>query len=183
MFTRTLGTLALGVLLIVATGCGQKYVPLNGVVTLDGTPVAGATVTFVTEDGKSAAGLTDASGNFTLSSAGESGLLPGTYKVVVTKFPNTGEGMNLEAGNQDYTKTMEKMAKEQGKGSMPKTPMPGKGMPMPGKGMPMPGVGVGAAPSTPSELPLPYASATSTPITITVPPPSQPVAIQLKSKP
>jgi len=51
------------------SGCDDNS-SVKGVVKLDGTPVEGATVTFVSEDGNSTyIGVSDASGNFTLTSS------------------------------------------------------------------------------------------------------------------
>lgn len=68
-------------------GCGgdKKLYPVEGVVTLDGDPLEGATVTF-TREGATASGLTSASGKFKLLTAGQEGVPEGTYKVTVTKL-------------------------------------------------------------------------------------------------
>jgi hypothetical protein len=105
------GWLVLAALLLLAAGCGGKHTPVkvNGVVTLDGKPVEGATVTFYIggdgQEGRPATGRTDASGAFQLNTMGnEDGALPGEYKVVIAKwvpalpdlkvpdFPKTPEG-------------------------------------------------------------------------------------------
>ncbi len=75
-------------------GCGgaggdrPETVPVTGTVTLDGTPVAGATVAFSPSagGGRSAHGITDANGRFKLTTfeAGD-GAMPGSYKVGVSK--------------------------------------------------------------------------------------------------
>jgi hypothetical protein len=72
------------------SGCGGKYkpVPVEGIVTLDGQPVPGATVLFVPEDagGRSASAMSDSEGNFQLTTYHEGdGALAGKYRVVVTK--------------------------------------------------------------------------------------------------
>ncbi len=84
--------LALVFLPVVAVSCGgpagPRTVDVTGVVTLDGQAVDGATVTFVPTDegGRSAAGITDASGRFTLTTAGGGqGAVPGRYKVSIAK--------------------------------------------------------------------------------------------------
>jgi len=69
-----------------AAGCGAKPVPTKGVVTVDGKPLAKATVMFTSQEsgGKDATGLTDANGGFELTTAhGKDGALPGLYKVTV----------------------------------------------------------------------------------------------------
>jgi hypothetical protein len=66
--------------------------PASGTVTLDGAPVEGARVTFSPKaaDGKAAVGMTDSSGDFTLTTDGTAeGALPGSYTVTIAK---TGGG-------------------------------------------------------------------------------------------
>ncbi|MHB0958088.1 MAG: carboxypeptidase-like regulatory domain-containing protein [Pirellulaceae bacterium] len=84
-------SLAAGLLLFV--GCGEKSivdtVPVTGLVTLDGAPVAGATVSFspTEKTGRAAVGTTDASGKFTLTTINPGdGAAPGTYGVMITKM-------------------------------------------------------------------------------------------------
>jgi hypothetical protein len=162
------------VLLVTTAGCGPSLKKVKGVVKLDGTPVEGATVAFVSSDGITLySGFTDQTGTFTLSTPdGKEGVPPGTYKVTVVKHAamQGGEG---GAGSPEYTKMMEKSAKEAAKESAGS------------KGGMMPGMPRGGGTShEKTELPKIYASATSTPISVTVPPPSSdPVAIELKSKP
>jgi hypothetical protein len=78
------------VLLVVVPSCGGKDSPVavEGIVTLDGAPVEGASVTFTPEGegGQPAYGLTDTEGAFWLTTFSEqTGALPGAYKVLVTK--------------------------------------------------------------------------------------------------
>ena len=167
---RVIVTLMFSLAALGFSGCGEKPVPVNGIVTLDGKPVEGATVTFGTDDGKrSYGGFTDASGAFSLSGGGVLGALPGTYKVTVTKSKKIEGSDGMEAGNSDAMKQMEKMAKES-KGS-------NKG---PGGMMPGGGTGVVAPPK--SELPSVYATMKSTTLTVTVPAPNLPITLELKSK-
>jgi hypothetical protein len=78
-------------LLVAGWGCGglaSKLVPTEGIVTLDGVPFAGAMVTFHPdgEQGHVATGLTATDGTFQLETyASADGVLPGNYKVTVTK--------------------------------------------------------------------------------------------------
>lgn len=70
-------------------GCGAKQVPIEGTVTLDGDPLAGAQVLFDQPDrssGKSFAGKTDESGHFTLRPVGgdPDADVAGTYRVSLT---------------------------------------------------------------------------------------------------
>jgi hypothetical protein len=84
-----------------AIGCGKSAGPVvktekvEGVVTLDGQPVPGATVTFVPvvgSSGASATGTTDSEGKYELTAVGAgsgaqpgAGTLPGEYNVGVRK--------------------------------------------------------------------------------------------------
>src|SRR5262249_17030259 len=79
--------LLLPALLLAAAGCGGlgKPVKVEGVVTLDGHPLSGATVTFApAEGGRPASGRTDTDGSFRLTTfRSDDGALPGEYKVIV----------------------------------------------------------------------------------------------------
>jgi len=75
-------------------GCGEKNpydtVKVTGVVKVDGTPMSGVTVSFrpVIVDGMSAGGMTDADGNFVLTTGTApfgSGAIVGEYNVVFFK--------------------------------------------------------------------------------------------------
>jgi hypothetical protein len=111
-----LSWLSLAVLVSGLAGCGgetkvlPKTVPASGSVTLNGSPVEGATVTLQpkaeTAGAKPATGVSDASGNFSLttfvSGADQAqGALPGDYSVTVTKV--TSAAMTPE----DMTKAMQ----------------------------------------------------------------------------
>jgi hypothetical protein len=156
------------------TGCGPSLKPVTGVVKLDGNPVEGATVSFISDDGKNVfTGFTDSSGSFKLAnSENKAGVVPGNYKVTVVKRPSMG-GEAMMPGSPEYMKHMEKEGKEASKHQT-------KGGFMPG--MPRPGAG-GVMGGEKSELPSIYSSASTTTLTVTVPPPSQPVVLELKSKP
>ena len=163
--------------LIVAVGCGSKLSPVNGVVTLDGKPVAGATVTFVTSDGKmSATGYTDDSGSFSLSAGSQLGAYPGDYKVVVVKGRKVAGDEGMATDSTEYMKQMKSEAAESGKIKNPADAM--KQKMMGGKGP----ASTPGAPNVKSDLPTMYATATTTPLTVKVPPDNQPVQIELKSK-
>jgi len=86
----------LGFCMIVMIGCGKndaRYSKIEGVITYNQQPVEGATVTFspvnYVDGAEPAAGRTDASGRYTLTSSGAvsggTGILPGEYSVVVKK--------------------------------------------------------------------------------------------------
>ena len=86
--------LLLGCVLVAVVGCGApqlKFAPVSGKVTLNGKPLAGASVTFepVTEPGTtplppSSFGKTDQNGEFTLQAVGgENGALVGKHRVMI----------------------------------------------------------------------------------------------------
>jgi len=65
-------------------------VPAGGIVKYKGSPVAGATVMFIPEDGPLAGGTTDLSGKFTLKTGTLEGVAVGNCKVTVTSVePDT----------------------------------------------------------------------------------------------
>lgn len=164
--TRRIALLTAFAAFLSLTGCGIKLVPVQGVVTLDGKPLEGATVIFTSPDGKTnGSGMTDATGAFSITTADKLGAAPGTYKVCVTKSPIIAGAVSpsqTEGGgmNKDYLKAMQK--------EMPK-----------GGAGPMGGPKPAAGPKT--EVPDIYASADKTTITVTVPSATYP--IDLKSKP
>lgn len=95
-------------------GCSGKSAMdvemVEGVVTLDGSPVEGATVTFMAKDatGMSAVGRTDANGVYKLTAFGdgenegpaEGGTLPGEYYVGIRKAVAPEEMSQQEAEEQ-----------------------------------------------------------------------------------
>lgn len=97
---------ALGLLLIVtirACACNGDRRPagirVSGVVTLDGKPLADAFVTFHPHSGRGAGfGTTDGRGRFRLMSheSGD-GILPGDYRVTVTRFVDKSEPLPADA--------------------------------------------------------------------------------------
>jgi hypothetical protein len=140
------------------SGCGGGLASVEGVVTLDGQPVEGASVSFAPQDdtGKPASGATDAQGRFKLSTAGKPGAENGTYKVVVTKVDTTAGTATLKPGDPEYTKMM------------------AKGLPKPGPA---------SSPTGPkSLLPAIYGSTDTTPLKQKIPPDSSPIKLELKSK-
>lgn len=91
--------------LLVAVGCSAPRStdrpatqPVTGTVTLNGTPVDGATVTFqpIDASGKAAVGLTDSAGTYVLTTfESNDGALSGSYKITVIKTeapaPSSGD--------------------------------------------------------------------------------------------
>jgi hypothetical protein len=92
--------------LALAAGCEQAAdrpttYGVTGTVTLDGTAVEGATVTFAPSaaGGTPAVGTTNASGKYSLMSFGtEEGAIPGNYMVSVTKYAFDEGGADGEYG-------------------------------------------------------------------------------------
>lgn len=93
-------------LLGLAVGCGggadakplPVTVPVSGLVTLDGQPLASATVTFIPQGqtkGTDCKGMTDESGKYVLKQQhGTEGAPPGNYKVVISRLLR-GDGTPL----------------------------------------------------------------------------------------
>ncbi|MBQ9873541.1 MAG: carboxypeptidase regulatory-like domain-containing protein [Thermoguttaceae bacterium] len=77
---------------VAALGCGKKGLSglsgASGVITLDGQPVEGASITLWPEgNGRSAGAVSDAKGVFTFQTLNANdGVADGTYKVTVTKM-------------------------------------------------------------------------------------------------
>lgn len=96
--------LILSVTLLFVAGCGGSDRPplaeASGVLTLDGQPVAEATVSVVpVEGGRPASAITDKEGRFVLKSyADADGAAVGEYKVAVIKISGPGaDALNGEA--------------------------------------------------------------------------------------
>lgn len=85
------GLLPLAAAIAACVGCGNGLASLSGKVTLDGQPLAAggdtrATVYLYPEGGTGApaVGLLDESGEFTVSTGSQTGVVPGTYVVTVS---------------------------------------------------------------------------------------------------
>jgi hypothetical protein len=113
---RRLGGLVLSAALLV-TGCGSpppspppaNLVPVQGRVTFDGTPVAGADLQFAPitnnlHEALVAAATTDANGGFVLKSHphGE-GALPGIYTVTIRFYPGVPTKVPEKYGDPSTT--------------------------------------------------------------------------------
>ena len=101
LFVAFLGFLTVFLL----SGCSGKKVPqltaVRGTVTLDGEPLAGATVTFAQQDGggRSASAVTSDSGEYQLRYLpGYSGAIPGEYNVTIRKTVVTETGKKDAGG-------------------------------------------------------------------------------------
>lgn len=107
-------------MLLGIVGCGEdatvegrpETVPVTGVVTLAGTPVEGASVTFHSAAAQDAAhpsavGQTDDEGRFELTSfVPQDGAVPGEYTVTISKYDvaisGGGESSNPSEESADY---------------------------------------------------------------------------------
>ncbi|MEX2174225.1 MAG: carboxypeptidase-like regulatory domain-containing protein [Pirellulaceae bacterium] len=98
--------MALGLVLGCGEGTGVSTVAVTGTVTHKGAPLAGAVVSFVpvggvTEEKRSAVGVTDAAGKYSLTTqAKDDGAVPGEYQVSITRYegPPPVAGGGEEAG-------------------------------------------------------------------------------------
>jgi hypothetical protein len=153
--------------LLTAIGCGGKAadaVKVEGVVTLDGKPLSGATITFYPVEesgGHSASGRTDSDGSFRLTTyRTDDGALPGEYKVIV-EVKEATEGQLVGRDPKTFTEEEKRAARM---GTM--TPQ---------------GKKAAAEKKKPaSEVPAIYRDVKSTPLREKVPPPGK-IEIPLRS--
>jgi len=127
------GTLA-AMLVLAGSGCGSgapKLHKVNGKVTLDGQPLAGAEVTFEPLDYSTgmlgAHGKTGTDGTYTLTTTTTGdGAMAGGYKVIITKGPEVGGGLEKPESIDgkptgqamiDMGKMMQKMSGAKGGGA------------------------------------------------------------------
>jgi hypothetical protein len=109
MISRKLAPLGLAIVTLLVVGCGKPgeapTVKATGTVTHKGKPVDKASVAFLPEKGRPAAGITDASGKFTLSTfkPGD-GAVPGLHKVAISEPPSAEEQTNPTYAPPDPTK-------------------------------------------------------------------------------
>ncbi|MDZ4687529.1 MAG: carboxypeptidase-like regulatory domain-containing protein [Planctomycetaceae bacterium] len=111
-----------------AIGCGggssgdMNYAGVNGVVTLDGKPVGGATVAFAPKGkGSMSMGLTDAGGRFELKSAtGKTGAAVGDHDVTVSLSMTVG-GPAVESKADDLAPPLEGASADDARASGPQT--------------------------------------------------------------
>jgi hypothetical protein len=100
-------------LLLVAAGCGgANTAPVSGRVTLDGDPLANATVVFqpLSEErnpGPGSAGKTDATGRFTLQlmTGNTPGAILGKHKVSITAYEG-GNAIPSSGSNAAFRKAL-----------------------------------------------------------------------------
>ena len=85
--------LAIASLLPGLTGCGSsEYSSAEGVVTLDGSPLADATVVFISPGRPLATARTNPDGKYSMETGSVEGIKPGEYAVTVTAFQKAQNG-------------------------------------------------------------------------------------------
>ncbi|MBI3462236.1 MAG: hypothetical protein HY000_04130 [Planctomycetes bacterium] len=108
--TRLVGLCALALAILALTGCdsGPNYVPVSGVVTLDGKPYPDAVVLFMPrapepgeDPGRGSSSYTDANGRFQLKTMdGDEGAVVGKHTVQITSKGTVME-IDPEVGSPD----------------------------------------------------------------------------------
>jgi hypothetical protein len=96
-------------------GCGSaKTTPVEGVVLLDGKPLAGASIQFVPQGtGRDATGETDKSGQFMMSTfKPRDGMLPGSYKVVISPPTGTADPVQYKSAEEAMAAAAKAAAKK-----------------------------------------------------------------------
>jgi hypothetical protein len=157
-------SLLLGIVILPSTGCGGSgTVSVKGVVTLDGEPLPKATVSFMPlGEGRAAYGVTDAKGNFRLTTfKSDDGVLPGEYKVLVMEEGE--EKQNPKTFSEDDKKAART-------GMKPKSSMPPIGIKSSDKKA-----------SKPSLVPAIYRDPQKSPLRQVIPPPGK-IELALSSK-
>lgn len=138
-------------------GCGKETFDVNARVQLDGKPLEGATVTLIgygATKHRPATGITDAEGNVRFTTfQPDDGVLPGEYKVLVSKMPKSVEEEFRNVDPNDTEAYARKIMRERSTN----------------------------VPYTPSLLPRIYLNSAATPLSIKVPPEEDPVVFQLDS--
>jgi hypothetical protein len=99
------------VLMFAIVGCGGDRPTLakaGGKVTYNGSPLEGATVTFIPDSGPAAIGRTEADGTFTLRTRGQEGAPIGPGKVAITAVEQLIEFESEEDMSDEDLKNMSK---------------------------------------------------------------------------
>lgn len=165
MIIRNVFLAALAAFSFTAAGCGGGAGKVEGLVTLDGAPVDGATVTFnPVGEGRPGSAVTNAQGIFKIE--GKEGLAPGKYKVTVTKREQMMANLSPEA-QKDPTLAMKEMIKA---GKITGDPTK-KVLPKPGTGPAIP----------PNLMPAIYGDSNKTPFEIEIPHSGQ-VKLEMQKK-
>lgn len=131
---QLLSFLTLGCLVVSALGCGQSSGPnvqyVHGVITLDGAPIEGATVSFSPEDanGIGASGMTQSDGSFTLNAQAAkpgAGTVAGKYAVTVSKV-EMPEFPNIDTDDPRYGTAEQEKLEQEANQAKPKVIVPEK---------------------------------------------------------
>lgn len=155
-----------GALILAGAGCTAKktkVVPVQGIIRLNGEPLAGAGVLFSpVGDGLPASGVTKDDGTFRLSCGRGDGALPGEYKVAITPPPETpsppeGQGLTPQDRMQAMLKKMIGQGKRISEASKKKQ-------------------------RTKTTLPSVFQDINTTPLRQTVPPPDGKVVLSLEGQ-
>ena len=94
-------------LLLLSAGCGPsgpEIASVSGRITMDGKPLANATVVFIPENGRPAGASTDADGNYVLNfSQGRRGAIPGKNAIRITtqRDPTPGDDGKSIPGSKE----------------------------------------------------------------------------------
>ena len=108
----------IAVVLLCAIGCGAQpgadaTARVSGTVTLNGKPIEGVSIAFVPTSGRPASGITNASGQFTLSTFGNGdGAVLGSHKVVLAEPPDDAQPMPGEPGWEKWKNRKARFAKK-----------------------------------------------------------------------
>jgi hypothetical protein len=105
-----MGRMATVLTLLALAGCGDglRRVPVQGKLTARGTPIGNATIQFIPMDttkGEGGIAKTEGDGSFVLigSRAGEKAIVPGKYKVRVSRLVGRdGSALPADARQADY---------------------------------------------------------------------------------
>jgi hypothetical protein len=119
---RVIGSLLIGSTALSGCSGGSKLkvVPIKGKVTYNGQALAGAAVAFNPQEpeGKTAGGMTDAQGEYTLTtmetpSKIADGALPGTYKVTIVKMKKSPDEEFRDRVNAMTPEEIQKLSPEE----------------------------------------------------------------------
>jgi hypothetical protein len=122
---RLPGVQVVPVLAVVLAGCGGGTVAVRGLVTLEGTPVSGATVLFMPDGqdgGRPASGFTLSDGRFLLTTyKSNDGAMPGNYRVLIkkTEASKDPEEANRSALDRAKAKFEEESSQKLKKSTLP----------------------------------------------------------------
>jgi hypothetical protein len=107
--------LSLALVAMAFVGCGSaRTKPVEGVVLLNGKPLAGAAVHFLPQEkGRDATGETDKDGRFVMSTfKPRDGVLTGTYKVVISPPAGTADTAQYGSADEAMAAAMKAPAKK-----------------------------------------------------------------------